>query len=141
MTVRMEAAGSEVVEQQARAGGLMHIGEVAERVRLSHRTVRHYDEEGLLTPARSPGNFRLFTEADVQRLLLIRQMKPLGFSLEDMRRLIGVLDIVSAGTPDQVHRAELAQFLAEARRRREELAEKLRSADLWIADLESLAEA
>lgn len=137
----MEAADAEVVDQQTRAGGLMHIGEVAERVRLSHRTVRHYDEAGLLVPARSAGNFRLFTEADVQRLLLIRQMKPLGFSLEDMRRLIGVRDAVTAGTASDTERQDLMEFIAEARHRREELAEKLRNADLWIADLESLTDA
>lgn len=134
----MDAADAGVVEQEQRGRGLMHIGEVAERVQLSHRTVRHYDEAGLLVPARSAGNFRLFTEADVERLLLIRQMKPLGFSLDDMRRLIGVRDAVTAGTASETERRELTDFITEARHRREELAQKLRNADLWIADLESL---
>ena len=47
---------------------LMKIGEVAERTSLSIRSLRHYDELGLASPsAHSPGGFRLYTEADVER--------------------------------------------------------------------------
>ncbi|WP_159055930.1 MerR family transcriptional regulator, partial [Thermobifida fusca] len=71
----------------------MQIGEVAERTGLSLRTIRYYGEVGLVVPsARSKGGFRLYTESDVARLLLIKQMKPLGFSLEQTRDLLGVLD-------------------------------------------------
>lgn len=76
----------------------MQIGEVAERTSLSLRTIRHYEEVGLVRPsARSKGGFRLYTESDVQRLLLIRRMKPLDFSLEEMADLLGVLDHLAAG--------------------------------------------
>src|SRR4051794_19659521 len=63
-----------------RATSDMHqIGEVAERVELSLRTVRYYEEMGLITPERrTDGGFRLYTEENVQRLLAIKQMKPLG---------------------------------------------------------------
>ena len=74
-------------------GEHMQIGEVAERTKLSLRTIRHYEEVGLVSPsARSKGGFRLYAEADVQRLLLIRRMKPLGFTLEEMADLLGLLD-------------------------------------------------
>ena len=64
----------------------MQIGEVAERTELSIKTIRHYDEVGLVTPsARSAGGFHFYTDADVQRLLVIRRMKPLGFTLDEMR--------------------------------------------------------
>lgn len=116
---------------------LMQIGEVAERVQLSHRTVRHYDDEGLLTPTRSAGNFRLYTEADVQRLLLIRQMKPLGFSLDDMRHLIAVLDELTATPGDEQRVRELRTFVATAQERRDRLAQQVRTADAWLEDLRS----
>ncbi|TCC28212.1 MerR family transcriptional regulator [Kribbella speibonae] len=75
----------------------MQIGEVAERTRLSLRTIRHYEEVGLVRPsARSKGGFRLYTESDVQRLLLIRRMKPLDFTLDEMSDLLGVLDELAA---------------------------------------------
>ena len=75
--------------------GLQHmqIGEVANRTGLSLRTIRYYEEMGLVVPsARTTGGFRLYTESDVARLMLIKRMKPLEFSLEEMSELLGTLD-------------------------------------------------
>lgn len=72
---------------------LLQIGEAAERVGLSLRTVRYWEEVGLVTPsARSIGRFRLYSEADVERLLLLKQMKPLGLTLEEMRELADLIE-------------------------------------------------
>ncbi|MFD3656877.1 MerR family transcriptional regulator [Streptomyces sp. NPDC058620] len=77
----------------------MRIGEVAARTELSLRTIRHYEESGLVAPsARSQGGFRLYTEADVARLMVIRRMKPLGFTLDQMRELLDATDRLDAGT-------------------------------------------
>ncbi|MFC8595365.1 MerR family transcriptional regulator [Streptomyces atroolivaceus] len=74
-------------------GKHMQIGEVAARTELSLRTIRHYEETGLVRPsARSRGGFRLYTETDVQRLMTIRRMKPLGFTLDQMRDLLDATD-------------------------------------------------
>ncbi|MGU3437882.1 MerR family transcriptional regulator [Actinomycetes bacterium M1A6_2h] len=71
----------------------LQIGEVAKRTELSINTIRHYDEAGLVTPsARSAGGFRLYTDADIDRLLVIRRMKPLGFTLEEMGELLAAID-------------------------------------------------
>jgi DNA-binding transcriptional MerR regulator len=60
---------------------------------LSLRTIRHYEDVGLVIPsARSKGGFRLYTEADVDRLMVVRRMKPLDFSLEEMRDLLEITD-------------------------------------------------
>jgi DNA-binding transcriptional MerR regulator len=76
-----------------RSTGLLQIGEVAERVGLSLRTVRYYEEQGLLEPeSRSPGGFRLYSEDQVDRLALIKQMKPLGFTVQEMRELLDARD-------------------------------------------------
>ncbi|MFD4033941.1 MerR family transcriptional regulator [Streptomyces sp. NPDC058637] len=83
----------------------MQIGEVATRTELSLRTIRHYEESGLVVPsARSRGGFRLYTEADVDRLMVIRRMKPLGFTLEEMRELLEAIDHLDHGgeaTPEE----------------------------------------
>ncbi len=78
----------------------MQIGEVADRTGLSLRTIRHYEEVGLVVPsARTKGGFRLYTAADVDRLMVIRRMKPLDFSLEEMRDLLSITDRLASGEP------------------------------------------
>ncbi|AWK12634.1 MerR family transcriptional regulator [Streptomyces spongiicola] len=87
----------------------MQIGEVAARTGLSLRTIRHYEETGLVSPsARSQGGFRLYTETDVARLMVIRRMKPLGFTLDQMRELLAATDRLDSreGLP-AAERAEL----------------------------------
>ncbi|EFV91219.1 MerR family transcriptional regulator [Dietzia cinnamea P4] len=74
------------------------IGEVAEATGLSIRTLRHYDELGLVVPSgHTAGGFRLYTDDDVERLLLVRRMKPLGFSLERMKQFLQATDVLAAG--------------------------------------------
>ncbi|MGD9516681.1 MerR family transcriptional regulator, partial [Mycolicibacterium sp.] len=76
---------------------LLQIGEVAARTELSVKTIRHYDEVGLVTPSsRSGGGFRLYTDDDVSRLIAIRRMKPLGFTLDEMRGLLDALDTLAS---------------------------------------------
>ncbi len=90
----------------------MQIGEVAERTGLSLRTIRYYGEVKLVEPsARSRGGFRLYTEADVDRLNLIKRMKPLEFSLEETRELLAALDRLSAQDTDPEERTALSERL------------------------------
>lgn len=71
----------------------MHIGEFAEKSGLSLRTIRHYDEVGLLKPSgRSEGGFRLYSQDDLSRLLLIRRMKPFGYSLDEVTALLRIIE-------------------------------------------------
>ncbi|MCE7483571.1 MerR family transcriptional regulator [Microbacterium profundi] len=118
----------------------MHIGELAERTGLSLRTIRHYDEIGLLKPSgRTEGGFRLYTQPDLERLLLIRRMKPLGFALEDMVDLLRIMEARATANEDDPDVADkLGRYLVEARERRETLREKLEMADDFVARLERL---
>lgn len=110
----------------ARTRGLLQIGDVAERTGLSLRTVRHYEEVGLLPPAeRSPGGFRLYTDAAVERLLVVKQMKPLEFTLEQMRELLDALDEL-AGNPSDSRSADLIVVLERYQGLVEEQTAKLR---------------
>lgn len=115
----------------------MQIGEVSERTGLSLRTIRHYDEVGLLRPsARSDGGFRLYTSLDLERLLLIRRMKPLGFSLDEMTELLTVVDALAAGGTSATgveHRCRLDAFVRDAETRRAKLAQQLAMADEFVS--------
>src|SRR5512133_1079255 len=80
---------------------LMHIGRVAQVVGLSLRTIRYYEEIGLVTPSgRTAGGFRLYNADDVDRLLLIKRMKPLGYPLEEMARLLRLIDALGDDSGD-----------------------------------------
>lgn len=120
------------------APGTMHIGELAERTGLSLRTLRHYDDIGLLTPSgRTDGGFRLYTADDEARLLLIRRMKPLGYSLESMGDLLHVIAGLEARPRDPELRARLDAIRAEAHERRDLLARQLDAAEEFIGQLDS----
>jgi DNA-binding transcriptional MerR regulator len=112
----------------------MRIGEVTERTSLSFRTLRHYDDVGLVAPsARTDGGFRLYTEDDVERLLLIRRMKPLGYTLEEMRELLEVVDALSLSVSDDAAlRARLDDIREGAVLRRQKLSEQLAMADEFV---------
>jgi MerR family transcriptional regulator, copper efflux regulator len=121
--------------------GLMQIGEVATRTGLSLRTIRYYEEMGLVEPsARSQGGFRLYTDTDVQRLRLIARMKPLEFTLEQMRQLLDATDRLSSGarltkTERARLRTTLGEFRAAIAARCETLREQLATAQAFDATL------
>lgn len=88
---------------------LLKIGEVAERVGLSLRTIRFYEEEGLVVPdRRTEGGFRLYSRAAVDRLELIKRMKPLGFSVGEMVEVLGLLDTLADPNNGRLERAAAA---------------------------------
>lgn len=114
----------------------MHIGELAELTGLSLRTIRHYDEVGLLpAAARTEGGFRIYTAADLERLLVIRSMKPLGFTLEEMAELLDVVDTLAAAGDHPQARELLKDYLRRAREKRDKLALNLKRADEFIQNL------
>ncbi|MEU6754897.1 MerR family transcriptional regulator [Streptomyces sp. NPDC046685] len=118
----------------------MQIGEVAERTGLSLRTIRHYEEVGLVIPsARSRGGFRLYTEADVDRLMVIRRMKPLDFSLEEMRDLLEVTDRIAAtdDPPTDAEKVRLRERLDTYRKVADARCEKLRAQLMAAEDFAS----
>ena len=117
-------------------GAAMHIGEVAARTELSLRSLRHWDEVGLLHPSgRTDGGFRLYTEADVENILVIRRMKPLGFTLGQMRAAMRDIEVLHRpGSTDEIADAQerLTEVLREANERRQKLSRQLAMADEFI---------
>ena len=68
---------------------LMSIGELARRAGVSARMLRHYDEIGLLRPARvSQAGYRLYDGAALERLMHIRYLRALEFPLEEIARML-----------------------------------------------------
>lgn len=112
------------------------IGEVAERVGLSLRTVRYYEEMGLLVPQkRSDGGFRMYSEDQVERLRLIKRMKPLGFTVQEMAALLHERDTLrdpTAPPPAQnAAREALQHYAAVAAERCKNLRHQLEQAEAF----------
>lgn len=92
--------------------GEITIGEAARRADCNVKTIRYYEEIGLLPPPRrSPGGQRLYEERHVERLAFIRHARQLGFPLDTIRELLGLADEPgrSCEAVDAIARARLAE--------------------------------
>ena len=83
------------------------IGEVAERTGLTQRTLRFYEERGLVNPSeRMDGGFRLYSDDDVERIQFIKRLQDLlGFKLSEIKEMVDAeelrLQIVATFDPDR----------------------------------------
>lgn len=113
--------------------GMISIGALARRAGVRAETIRYYETEGLLPKAaRSAGGYRLYGASDLERLSFIRRARDLGFTLESVRRLLGLADR-KVNTCDAVrelagaHLAEVRAKLADLRRMERVLTELVRA--------------
>ncbi|MFK7792333.1 MAG: Cu(I)-responsive transcriptional regulator [Devosiaceae bacterium] len=70
----------------------MNIGHVAQRTDLPAKTIRYYEEIGLVTPARAANGYRAYSEDDAHRLAFLQRARRLGFSIEECRQLLSLYD-------------------------------------------------
>ena len=68
----------------------MNIGDVADRTGVPAKTIRYYEDIGLITPGRDANGYRRFTEADAHRLAFLGRARSLGFSIDDCRALLAL---------------------------------------------------
>ena len=103
-------------------GRLIRVGEVAERLEVSPRTVKYYEELGLVEPEeRSTGGFRLYGRREIERLERILRMKSIGYSLTAIRELLAVRD-----TAQEADRVTVLRTATEHLRERErEVSERM----------------
>lgn len=80
----------------------MKVGELARKTGKTVRALRLYEEMGLLSPARSEGNFRLYGPDEVARVYWIAKLQALGFSLPQIQGLLHTVESSSTG-PDAMH--------------------------------------
>ena len=113
------------------------VGELAKRTGITVRTLHHYDELGLLSPARRDGTrYRLYTETDLARLQQILSLRQLGFSLEEIRECLAAPDF-SPLRVVELHLARLREQIGVQQKlcgRLEALAEQMRSAERVSAE-------
>jgi DNA-binding transcriptional MerR regulator len=115
----------------------LKVGDLAKRTGLTVRTLRHYDEIGLLKPSlHTEAGYRLYTRADVARLQQVLSLRQLGFALEEIRECLdrpgfSALDVIRLHIARLRQQIELQQKLLE---RLEALAEHFHKAEEVSAD-------
>ena len=111
----------------------LHIGDLAKRSGVKIVTIRYYEQAGLLPECeRTSGNYRLYTQEHVRRLLFVRRCRGLGFSLEQVKDML-LHSAIRSPTCAKIcsvaegHLKEVESKIADLRRLASEL-RRLRSA-------------
>ncbi len=106
----------------AAISGEIGIGALSRATGVNIETIRYYERSGILpAPPRSRGGHRVYGDAHVKRLAFVRRSRELGFSLQEVRGLLGLVDGGQA-TCEQVkamtvgHLADVRQRIADLRR-------------------------
>ncbi|WP_375199126.1 helix-turn-helix domain-containing protein [Cupriavidus metallidurans] len=111
------------------------VGQLAKASQTKAVTIRYYERQGLMRePPRSGGGYRLYNDADLDRLLFIRRSRHLGFSLDSVRELLDLADRSDAPCADVN-----AKVLEHLRDVRERLAQ-LRALELELKRLSTCCE-
>lgn len=109
------------------------IAELAQEMDITTRTIRFYEDKGLLRPARR-GQQRIYSRADRTRLKLVLRGKRLGWPLDDIREMIELYD-----TPDG-ERKQLEVMLQKLSHNRSILQQQREDIDLALRELEEIEE-
>ncbi|MGY3439689.1 MULTISPECIES: Cu(I)-responsive transcriptional regulator [unclassified Marinovum] len=110
----------------------MNIGEVSELSGLPAKTIRYYEDIGLIKPKRSENGYRAFREHDLHKLAFLGRARALGFSIDDCRTL---LDLYEDDT------RESGQVKALAKQHLGEIDEKIRQLETMRETLSHLISA
>ncbi|MBY6088910.1 Cu(I)-responsive transcriptional regulator [Pseudooceanicola sp. 502str34] len=70
----------------------MNIGDVAEASGLSAKTIRYYEDIGLIRPGRGENGYRRFSDTDLHKLSFLSRSRSLGFSIDDCRALLALYE-------------------------------------------------
>ncbi|HSP54474.1 MAG TPA: MerR family transcriptional regulator [Dehalococcoidia bacterium] len=139
----------------------LQIGEVAERTGVTQRTLRFYEEKGLLRPpSRMDGGFRLYSEEDVKRVEMIRRLQDLlGVTLADIKEMVDAQEMLrelraqyrpEAGVEEkrrqlqkaidvvQAQFAIVKQKCAQLEEMKGQLEERLKTFDRWMNELDRM---
>lgn len=116
-------------ESDVEKGATYSISDLAREFDVTPRTIRFYEEQGLLTPARR-GQVRVYRPGDRVRLKLILRGKRLGFTLEESKALFDLYD------PASGNRRQLKTMLATIGSHRTNLAQQLHDIQVMMIELD-----
>ena len=93
----------------------MNIGEVSQRTGLPPKTIRYYEDIGLVKPLRDANGYRAFRESEMHKLAFLGRARTLGFSIEDCRNLLALWEDKNRASADvrAIAKDHLAQIEAK----------------------------
>lgn len=109
------------------------ISDLAKEFDITTRTIRFYEDKGLLSPTRN-GQTRIYSSADRTNLKLILRGKRLGFSLDQSREIIEMYD------PSQNNTEQLTTLISNIRHKRDQLERQLHDIEVMQLDLQESEE-
>ena len=109
----------------------MNIGEAAERSGLPAKTIRYYEDIGLVTPLRDANGYRAFRDSDAHKLTFLGRARALGFTIEDCRNLLALWEDTSRASADvraiaKDHLREIEKKIADLQAMQETLSDLVR---------------
>lgn len=110
------------------------ISDLATEFEISSRTIRFYEEKGLISPERTKGNQRKYSRRDRARLKLILRGKRFGYSLDEIAEMIGMTD-VNMSEAEQIEKS-----LAYGEKKLVEIREQIRELEFLEEDILSVKE-
>ncbi|MBC7133736.1 MAG: Cu(I)-responsive transcriptional regulator [Roseovarius sp.] len=98
----------------------MNISGAARATGLPAKTIRYYEEIGLIRPQRTANGYRHFRDSDIHKLTFLGRARALGFSIEDCRRLLALYEDKARASADvkrlaEEHLAQIADKIAQLR--------------------------
>ncbi len=111
---------------------LKKIGEVAKELGITTRTIRFYEEEGLLEPVRTSKGTRLYSEEHIRRLRVIKELRDMGIPLERIKSIMSIRKDSSSG--DEASQKVLSTFEELER----EIEEKIQLLNMVLSEINSL---
>lgn len=108
------------------------IREAADMFAVSTRTIRYYEEIGLLRPKRDANNQRLYSKAEIAKLKLISRGKRFGFSLEEIKEMVLLFD------QDRTGKKQLERTIAYGQQRVKEIDDKISELQEMKKEMEHL---
>lgn len=110
----------------------MNIGDVSSRSGLPAKTIRYYEDIGLIKPHRSANGYRCFAETDLHKLAFLGRARALGFTIEDCRTLMALYEDESRASADVKqlaleHLVKIEEKIADLQAMRDTLGELVSS--------------
>ncbi|MEM7613775.1 MAG: Cu(I)-responsive transcriptional regulator [Pseudomonadota bacterium] len=109
----------------------MNIGEAAEQAGMPRKTIRYYEDIGLVTPPRDTNGYRAYRETDVHKLAFLGRARALGFTIADCRELLALWEDQQRASADvraiaQEHLAQIEAKIADLESMRATLSDLVR---------------